>query len=77
MKKILSLLDGVLERIRRKEDEHTYTKLIEALVLTPANSITEFVGKLEDEHLFSGAAEILSEILIILIIINIIFHQIE
>lgn len=77
MEKILSLLDRVLERIRIKEDNHTYTQIVEVLVLTPANSLIEFVKKLEDKHVISSIVEILLETLTILTVIIIIFHQLK
>lgn len=77
MEKIISLLDQVLERIRKKEDQHTYTRIIELLVSNPTDSVIVFVRKLEDNHMFSNVLEILFEILIILIVIIILFHHLE
>ena len=74
MEKIISLLDQVLERIRKKEDQHTYTRIIELLVSNPNNSVIVFVRNLEDNHVFSNVLEIFFEILIILLVIIILCY---
>ena len=77
MEKILSLLDRVLKQIKVKEDNHTYTRILKTLLLTPNNSFVVFVENMENNHIFSSMVEVLFESLIILSVIIIFFHQIE